>query len=78
MNRKNDNTLLSRTAPNLPIRPPEKGAEKNTLPLEMKLDHNNMVKNMKGTKAHAKVTIPKLVKTTHPPPVRPYPGEDLL
>jgi dynein heavy chain len=77
---KDINPLMSRTAPaNLPIRPPEKNganAEPNPLPLDMKLDHNNMVKSLK-TKS-GKVAIPRLVKTTKPPPIRAYPGEVTL
>eukprot|EP00599_Poterioochromonas_sp_BG-1_P008225 CAMPEP_0173135378 /NCGR_PEP_ID=MMETSP1105-20130129/1860_1 /TAXON_ID=2985 /ORGANISM="Ochromonas sp., Strain BG-1" /LENGTH=4194 /DNA_ID=CAMNT_0014047373 /DNA_START=78 /DNA_END=12662 /DNA_ORIENTATION=- len=45
----------------------------NEATLEMKLDHNNMMKNLKSKKS--KVTIPRLVKTTKAPPVRAYPGE---
>ena len=72
--------MMSRTAPaNLPTRPSEKAgpnSEPNPLPLEMKLDHNNMVKSLK-TKT-GKVSIPRLVKTTKPPPMRSYPGEVTL
>lgn len=43
--------------------------------LEKKLDHNNMMKTLKGKKdAAAGGTVTKLIKTTKAPPVRPYPG----
>jgi hypothetical protein len=68
-------TLFSKTAPTSlkpsAVNPPP--VDSSTL--EMKLDHNNM---MKSLKPKSKVTIPRLVKTTKSPPMRSYPGDVVL
>lgn len=80
MDRMNNREVrMSRTAPlpNVSLGASDKSPDKNAQKLEMKLDHNNMMKSLK-TKKHEEIVVPKLVKTTKPPPMRPYPGEVTL
>lgn len=72
MSTKASEKLFSKTAP-LPSSTISGGT---TQQLEMKLDHNNMMKDF-NTKKN-KVVIPRLVKTTKAPPLKPYPGDVIL
>jgi dynein heavy chain len=65
-------TLLSKTAP-ANLKGTANVSSSIDPAVEMKLDHNNMMKGLKSKKA--KVEIPRLVKTTKAPGMREYPGE---
>lgn len=64
--------LLSQSAPLAALFSSEKAGVDQPI-LEMKLDHNNMMKSLKSKKDA--VTVTKIVKTTKPPPVRSFPGQ---